>query len=443
MWIGLDDTDSIFAGGCTTYAAYLIISHLSREGYSIIGYPRLVRLNPNIPWKTRGNGALSFRIAKEGIGKILIGMNDGIKIYGYREVKNEYGDLEEVFDIIKEIFEKEIRLTDKNTNPGLVAVKEKIDYGFYEKAVKNIVPLNDALSLLDKNDALYVGYRNRRGLIGAAASIAWNPIHDRTYELITYRREEKIGSKREIDDESVKIMDKKIVTTFDNYDYANEHNRIKPNSPCPVLYGIRGDKAEDLIKAMNIIKSEDFQGWMIFESNQGTDEHLQRKEKIKDVVPFESVILEGTVCEEPLTIPGGHVIFRIKDRENRYMDCAAYEPTKEFRKIVRKLKGGDVVEVYGGVREKPFTLNLEKIRIKRVAKIVEKVENPICEKCGKHMKSLGKKEGFRCIKCGTKADAGKAKYAIVERNLLPGFYEVPVCARRHLSKPLKRMIKET
>jgi len=442
MWIGLDDTDSTFAGGCTTFAAYRIISHLTGRGYYVIGYPRLVRLNPNIPWKTRGNGALSFQIASDGEKEILIGLNNGEKIYGYQKIKEECDNPKKIFDLVSKILEKEARFDDENTNPGLVVTREKIDYELYKKAVKTIVSLDKVVSLLGKNNALYIGYKNKRGLIGAAASIAWSPINDRTYELITYRKEKKIGSKREVDDDSVKIMDKKIATTFDNYDYVNKHNRIKPNSPCPVLYGIRGDVAHDLIKAMKIVKSEDFQGWMIFESNQGTDEHLQRKEKIKDVSSFESVILKGTVWKEPFTIPGGHVIFKIKDGNNDTIDCAAYEPTKEFRSIIRGLCKGDVVEIYGGVREKPFTINLEKIKIIDVVKIVKKVENPVCEKCGKHMKSMGKEEGFRCVKCGAKTDESKAKYAIISRKPSPGFYEVPVCARRHLSKPLKRMVKE-
>jgi len=442
MWIGLDDTDSTFAGGCTTYAAYLIISYLIKEGYDLIGYPRLVRLNPNIPWKTRGNGAVSFQIARRGTEKFLVGMNYGKEIYGYRNIEEDCDNPGEIFSQVKKILEEEARLNDENTNPGLVVSQKKIGYELYKKAVKGIVFLDEVTPLLDKNGALYIGYKNKRGLIGAAASIAWNPVCDKTHELITYRKKEKIGGKREIDDDSVKIMDETIKTTFDNYDYINKHNRIKPNSPCPVLYGIRGDDAEDLVKAMNIVKSEEFQGWIIFESNQATDEHLQKKEKIKEVNPFESVIVKGTVYKEPFTIPGGHVIFSIQDAYNDTIDCAAYEPTKEFRNIIRRLRKGDIVEIYGGVREEPFTINLEKIKILNVAKIVEKVENPVCEKCGKHMKSVGKKQGFRCIRCGMKTKREKAKFATIERNLSPGFYEVPVCARRHLSKPLKRIMKE-
>src|SRR5579871_1331972 len=55
--LGLDDTDSRF-GHCTTHLGYLIACQLVRLNCRIARYPRLVRLNPNIPFKTRGNAAV-------------------------------------------------------------------------------------------------------------------------------------------------------------------------------------------------------------------------------------------------------------------------------------------------------------------------------------------------------------------------------------------------
>ena len=46
---------------CTTYVASLLVEKLHRIGVSFVDYPNLVRLNPNVPWKTRGNGALCLR----------------------------------------------------------------------------------------------------------------------------------------------------------------------------------------------------------------------------------------------------------------------------------------------------------------------------------------------------------------------------------------------
>lgn len=60
MHIGFDDTDSI-RKGCTTYVAALLVEELEKLGVTLVDYPSLVRLNPNVPWKTRGNGALCLR----------------------------------------------------------------------------------------------------------------------------------------------------------------------------------------------------------------------------------------------------------------------------------------------------------------------------------------------------------------------------------------------
>jgi tRNA(Ile2)-agmatinylcytidine synthase len=295
--------------------------------------------------------------------------------------------------------------------------------------------LEETEILLNSLGAIYKGYKNRRGLIGATASIAWNPNFDRTYELITYRNKKRWGTKRLVDSTSVKKMDMKYKTTFDSFDYENKHNRVTPSSPCPVLYGIRGENEKELINAKSMIKSEDIESWLIFETNQATDDHLQKK-NIEEIQPYQSVITEGTIIKAPYTLEGGHVIFTIKDSTGE-IDCAAYEPTKQFRNIIRELTVGDKVEVYGGVREKPLTVNLEKIYIKYLEKQVEKTENPVCSLCGKHMKSRGTGQGYKCIKCGVKSN--KPLFKEKKRDIKNGFYEVPICARRHLSKPLKRI----
>ncbi len=262
------------------------------------------------------------------------------------------------------------------------------------------------------------------------------PKNDRTFELITYRYKEKWGLKRYVDDTTVKKLDKSYPTTFDNYDYINKHNRLTPNSPCPILFGIRGDNIKDLIESYSMIRSEKIHSWIIFQTNQGTDDHI-RERKINRIKPFESVKVNGRVIVKPYTIKGGHVLFTISDNSNNIIDCAAYEPTKQFRNIIRSLLIGDIVEVYGGVRKNPLTINIEKIDIKHLIDDFIKIENPVCPICNKHMKSKGKNQGYKCIKCKTKKPYAKIKKK--ERELNHGFYEVPVCARRHLSKPLKRL----
>jgi len=163
--------------------------------------------------------------------------------------------------------------------------------------------------------------------------------------------------------------------------------------------------------------------------------HLVKTDKIEAMEKFKCYIVEGTVKGYPFTREGGHVIFVLED-ESGEIPCAAYEPTKEFRDLIRKLAPGDKVRVYGGIGEKE-TLNIEKIKILDLAKIY-KTQNPICE-CGKRMKSAGSGKGYKCIKCGFKLRDDVKDVIEVKRDLKKGFYEVPPSARRHLSKQIVRM----
>ena len=59
LHIGIDDTDSL-DGMCTTYLAHKLVKLLSKI-CEFVDFPNLIRLNPNIPLKTRGNGAICIR----------------------------------------------------------------------------------------------------------------------------------------------------------------------------------------------------------------------------------------------------------------------------------------------------------------------------------------------------------------------------------------------
>ncbi|HIP57247.1 MAG TPA: hypothetical protein EYH02_04175, partial [Ignisphaera aggregans] len=60
LHLAFDDVDSPY-GGCTTHAATYLLGLLQHElNVKLLDYPHLVRLNPSIPWKTRGNGAIAL-----------------------------------------------------------------------------------------------------------------------------------------------------------------------------------------------------------------------------------------------------------------------------------------------------------------------------------------------------------------------------------------------
>jgi len=430
VFLGIDDTDSR-TGMCTTYVGLRAILKLIDMGYDIIGYPNLVRLNPNVPWKTRGNGSVVIRFGVGKGSKLKIGEYEGESIFAYSHGSD---DVKVKIESIAKHIERFFVLSDENTNPGMVLTSKKLPEWLYWKGVREILDLTMVEETLKKYNAKYIKYKLGRGIIGASCGIAWGKKR-KTYELLTYTS----SNYRFVDSDSVKEMDKAIKSTFDNYDYLNNYVAIMPNSATPVLYGIRGTIVEELVKAMSMIKSSEYNAYLIYETNQGTDDHLVRK-KISEVKNYESVIVRGTVFSNPRRIVGGHVIFKIRD-DTGVIECAAYEPTKQFRNVIEKLRIGDEVEVYGGIRGDRVTINIEKIKIMKVPEMREKLSNPVCPKCGRKMESVGRGKGYRCRKCGTRAGEDAAIYRIVPREIKTGFYEVPVIARRHLAEPLK-LIKE-
>ena len=229
--------------------------------------------------------------------------------------------------------------------------------------------------------------------------------------------------------------------TFNNVDSEKGRVIITPRGPDPILFGIRGETAEIVKEAYGLVKLlEPVERWVIFRSNQGTDAHLKTAQLLSKLEPYSSVIVKGIVSKNPRIVPLRHVIFSIKD-DSAEVDCAAYEPTGDLRKIARELAVGDHVEVNGAVHKattcKPLTINLEKINI---LNLVPKVtyENPLCPNCGKRLKSMGKNQGFRCEKCGSKyADLEKKKICI-PRAINTGLYVTSSRSQRHLTKPLRR-----
>jgi len=84
-----------------------------------------------------------------------------------------------------------------------------------------------------------------------------------------------------------------------------------------------------------------------------------------------------------------------------------------------------------------LTVNLEKIRVLALAPQII-LQNPVCKKCGKRLKSMGKNKGFRCEKCGTRYDDARKVQTALERELKTGLYVTSTRSQRHLTKPLRR-----
>ena len=428
MFVAVDDTDSM-KGNCTTFLATEIIREFM-DDLDLIGNPRLVRLNPAVPWKTRGNGSLVMRFGKGTGPKRFIGRIGGRDVFCYDRCTSFEPDPVMMRDrIIPHIEDHH----EDDSDPGLLISKEKPSQSFYWKGVRTILSRNDVDPEIERIGGTTFEIGCGRGLIGCTCGMAWRP-RDSTFELLTYRPSGRWGTPRIFDPITIRDVEHNYPTTFNSWEDRMEKVAMVPSTPCPVMYGLRGDVESDLIEASSKIATEPIERWMVFLTNQGTDDHIIRN--TTKLIPNQSYSITGTVISNPRHIEGSHVLIDLSTRHGT-VTCAAYEPSKEFRYTLDWLVPGDVVEVLGELRDLPRTLNIEKIHVISTVDEYRKVSNPICPICSRTMKSIGKGEGFKCKKCHTRSSVPVS--VKVSRQIVPGWYEPPTAARRHLSKPLKRM----
>ncbi len=419
MPLAIDDTDSR-EGMCTTYLAVRI---LGESGLDLIGFPRLVRLNPTIPFKTRGNGAVVLRLGRGRGRSYTIGSFRGREIRAYE--RGEEADPRELLQLAKGYVEE---MAEPGSSPGVVASRRIPPESLYWAGVRDLLSRDGVLAALRSVGALWWG---GRGVLGAAAAMAWRAKRF-TFEALLYG-DRRVLPTRERLLEIARSLDELFRQTFDNLDPSGEP-LIAPRASTPVLMGVRSTDWRILPCAVELagIRGE---AWVIFKTNQGTDDHLRRM-RISQLRRYANAIVEGVVVSEPRTIEGGHVICTISDGTGT-VDIAAYEPTGSFRQVVRALRPGDRVVAIGSVRVEPaLTINLEKLMVKRLWVPLVKAANPRCPVCGARMEGAGT-GWLRCRRDGIWLPETAALWRPGRRALREGTYEVDPAARRHLSAPLK------
>jgi tRNA(Ile2)-agmatinylcytidine synthase len=230
----------------------------------------------------------------------------------------------------------------------------------------------------------------------------------------------------------VRQVEESFPGLFDSYDLVEDDVVCVPSSPCPVLWGLRGDDPAEAEAAARLLGPERPARETLFLTNQGTDDHL-RDGRVADAAPYASLRVRGRVAAPPVE-RNGHVWVEVDDGDR--LRAAAYAPTRSFRALVRALAPGDDVTLCGGLHGGPdgrLTLGIEKLLLHATAP--RKTGNPPCAACGKAMKSAGRGAGYRCRACGTRARDPLAEPS----PLALGWHEVPASARRHLAMPLRRM----
>lgn len=405
MIVGIDDTDSATRGMCTTYLAAVVAERIS--SFARVNDRLLVRLNPEVEHKTRGNAALALHV--------------------------ETDEAERLEDAVVEEVEDLAVFDDDKTNPGVAFLRGEptealADYA--RETVREYKTPEEARRVARENGVRVRGWKNGRGVVGATAAVgASRAFDDWTYELLVYRGRDEWGEKRRVDWDS--FFDAHRAThprTWDTVDEETGEVVAVPNTHGPVIYGLRGTFG-GVWEANARVEVENAERVAVYRTNQGTDAHLAdaRASEIRDGGSYR---VEGTVVEPPETRKGGHVFFTVKDDER--LRCAAFEPTKRFRDTVRALREDDRVFVCGSVSD--GTLKVEKLRVVSLNRT--RRAKPTC--CGRRMESAGRGQGYRCRADDCDGTAGSLVEERVERELDERWYEVPPSARRHLAKPLAR-----
>jgi tRNA(Ile2)-agmatinylcytidine synthase len=424
--LAFDNTDGP-AGGCTTHAAFRVL--LALPELALRGLPRLVRLNPNVPWKTRGNAAVVLPLGLPEGPQVRAGELRGREILAFPEGRPAAVSA----DVVGRVWSVLQDLSQPGALPGVAAFAEPPPAAAYWQAVRTFVEPREAKEALDALAAPHQAAGDGRALVGCLAAAAW-PGPPSSFELIAYREPQAWGKPRQVDPKPLLGLDA-TGATFHTFDAEALRPCCIPHSPDPVLLGLRGRDPQRLhdaaVPAIAAAAREPVDGWLLWASNQASGDHVSPVGSLAEAPPMSTPAVEATVTAVAVTRPGSHVALPLVDAAGTPFEAMAFEPTKGFRDRVRALAPGDRVRAVGAWAE--GSVRLEKLEVLSLAPRLRE-QNPTC-RCGRHMRSKGPSTGFKCPSCG--AFLGREAMRRIEEpaGIALGWHEVPVIARRHLHRP--------
>ncbi len=428
MLLAFDNTDSK-DGGCTSHVAFNVL--LALPELALRGLPRLVRLNPNVPWKTRGNAAVVLPLGHPVGPQVRVGELRGREILAFPEsppAKANHGVLRSVWEVLEKVAQEDAM-------PGLAMFDESPPHAAYWQTVRTFVQPDAAMNSLKALDAFSTATGDGRALVGCLGAAAW-PGPPSSYEFIAYREPERWGTQRKVDSAPLRALDGTGVT-FHTWDDGVDRATCIPHTPCPVLMGLRGRDPDTLrataIAAIGRAAQEPVDGWLLWATNQASGDHVTRIDDLGQAQALGTVEVPAVVLAAPQTLPGGHVRVKLRDAPGREFHALAFEPTHAFRDAVRGLRVGDAVIVVGAWGND--SVRLEKLRIVELAADREP-SSPLCPACGTTMRSKGRSSGFRCSTCKKRLGPEAKVWKELPRLVQSGWHEVPVMARRHLHRPV-------
>jgi tRNA(Ile2)-agmatinylcytidine synthase len=391
--VGIDDTDWE-GGGCTTHVMYRVLKEIigKRGEDSVVGLPRLTRLNPYVPFKTRGNASLSVIL--------------------------DVDDVEDTVDLIWSLISQ--MRSPRKASPGLAY--RLLDSGgeerllwLYRKALRDVVPMDLAIRIAEKTGTKVMG---GRGIIGALASLGYSG--DSTFEFIAYGP----GSRERLSVDHVVPWDEST-KPFTFLNIWRRRIMISPHTGDPVLIGVRGDSPYHVLAFGNYLASlVGSRSWILYLSNQGTDAH---RVMISEPRPYRSTGVVGVV-EKIKVMEHGHFLVELGNGLKVLI----------YRHLGMRGLGnyvGCLVYVWGGVKPHVDGLVIHAEGLRVLHDRVVELQNPRCPICSGSMESLGRSRGFRCRRCGFRGDLQR----IPRPRAMWGSLRPRESEYRHLMKPKSRL----
>ena len=369
---------------------FQLIQHLPPN--ITVGTARLVRLWPFAVQRTRGNAAVAVELKTDDEDGLLTFLDT----YWNDVIAPLRGQIETSEHSSRQQYP---------SDPGMVWFSETVDdLEFYRKGLRKEILIDE----LPEADKSWGGL----GRIGATLALHW-PAVSKTYESIAWRMPDATGQ-RKLDEEAAQLVDE-LEGTFLCRDDRLQSSLLAPRGNSPVLFGIRTWQRDDSEHAVKILidapMTEPVSGWMVFETNQATNDHLDHS--IVDRV------------ERIEVLRGGHTV--IHASEQRFL---AFKESDQIATISQQLQQGDVVECKG-LLAPDQSIHVEFMRIHE---LVADKHRPACPTCNKSMTSMGKHQGLRCKKCGLKMD--DCWIETPRRLPVNQWIQPPASSRRHLAKPL-------
>ncbi|UXD21901.1 tRNA(Ile2) 2-agmatinylcytidine synthetase [Ignicoccus pacificus DSM 13166] len=387
--VSLDSFD-LPRAGCTTHVASLLMIHLHKKGFEVQDFPRLVRLNPSVPWKTRGNASIAFEVN---------------------------GEPQEVFEESKHF----LRDFMQRVRRGAIAVSEGwLSRDFYLKAVERVVDPRDVKLIVQEKGVLWEG--SERALVGALASMSTTLSDVPNFEMLAYRDPDASGRR--------KCYFHPLFEMLHDHLYPLVHESsgpiICPRGDDPVLYGIRGRNTAAIVSLAKLIVGERPSMAVIFRTNQ----HSYDPRELEEMYTYDFGKKRVKITEEEIVEIGEDV------KLNDYMLFKETGLTKLLRRFMRYNR--ILLDMEINVINKPNVKSISKMKITRGILVNERA--PRCPRCGAPMVSMGRRTlTRRCKRCGYRAMALR-KLEIVDMSEVELF---PVEGRKlHLEGPYRGTIEK-